>query len=626
MNIYCCPSVKNPPKTGLSVRLAGLCFTLLTVINLTSSAQEENKVADQEAYATQELLKAKCFDCHGVDRQKSGLRLDDRPSALKGGNSGTPGIAPGKPLDSAIVHRFTLPSDDEKTMPPKDRPRLTAEESLQIIHWIHRGAVWPSYKGFEEENSEKEIESVATIPAESGAETGLVNFSKRVLPIFQKNCISCHGPDEQAKGLRLDSVADIMDANADGLLLVAGKADESELFRRISLPEDDQEIMPPSDFGSPLSTADQELIKQWINEGANFDQQDLETSNEADTIVVASPVAAEDLAKLTQIGALAAPIAQDTNLIQVDFSQISSQIGDEQLTLLQPFKEQLHWLDIGGTKITDDGLAKLAVFPNLVRLHLENTSIGDNGLQHLQTLTRLTYLNIFNTQVSDVGLEHLKPLEKLDQIYLWKTQVTEAVAEKLMADRPNLAVNLGWEYELKKKLLVHLEEPVNKAVGLSQSGAINAIVNLVSKDNLEVAKKLATSAIQKQTTLEEKARASDEVYAKLSALFDDDSCCAKAHQEGNKCAHDCCKKALADGLVCLKCNSGAKDKQTDLEEKARASDEVYAKLSALFDDGSCCAKAHQEGNKCAHDCCKKALTDGLVCLKCNPGAKDKQTN
>jgi len=563
MNIYCCPSVKNPPKTGLSVRLAGLCFTLLTVINLTSSAQEENKVADQEAYATQELLKAKCFDCHGVDRQKSGLRLDDRPSALKGGNSGTPGIAPGKPLDSAIVHRFTLPSDDEKTMPPKDRPRLTAEESLQIIHWIHRGAVWPSYKGFEEENSEKEIESVATIPAESGAETGLVNFSKRVLPIFQKNCISCHGPDEQAKGLRLDSVADIMDANADGLLLVAGKADESELFRRISLPEDDQEIMPPSDFGSPLSTADQELIKQWINEGANFDQQDLETSNEADTIVVASPVAAEDLAKLTQIGALAAPIAQDTNLIQVDFSQISSQIGDEQLTLLQPFKEQLHWLDIGGTKITDDGLAKLAVFPNLVRLHLENTSIGDNGLQHLQTLTRLTYLNIFNTQVSDVGLEHLKPLEKLDQIYLWKTQVTEAVAEKLMADRPNLAVNLGWEYELKKKLLVHLEEPVNKAVGLSQSGAINAIVNLVSKDDLEVAKKLATSAIQKQTTLEEKARASDEVYAKLSALFDDGSCCAKAHQEGNKCAHDCCKKALADGLICLKCNPGAKGKQTN---------------------------------------------------------------
>ena len=563
MNIYCCPSVKNPPKTGLSVRLAGLCFTLLTVINLTSSAQEENKVADQEAYATQELLKAKCFDCHGVDRQKSGLRLDDRPSALKGGNSGTPGIAPGKPLDSAIVHRFTLPSDDEKTMPPKDRPRLTAEESLQIIHWIHRGAVWPSYKGFEEENSEEEIESVATIPAESGAETGLVNFSKRVLPIFQKNCISCHGPDEQAKGLRLDSVADIMDANADGLLLVAGKADESELFRRISLPEDDQEIMPPSDFGSPLSTADQELIKQWINEGANFDQQDLETSNEADTIVVASPVAAEDLAKLTQMGALAAPIAQDTNLIQVDFSQISSQIGDEQLTLLQPFKEQLHWLDIGGTKITDDGLAKLAVFPNLVRLHLENTSIGDNGLQHLQTLTRLTYLNIFNTQVSDVGLEHLKPLEKLDQIYLWKTQVTEAVAEKLMADRPNLAVNLGWEYELKKKLLVHLEEPVNKAVGLSQSGAINAIVNLVSKDDLEVAKKLATSAIQKQTTLEEKARASDEVYAKLSALFDDGSCCAKAHQEGNKCAHDCCKKALADGLICLKCNPGAKGKQTN---------------------------------------------------------------
>lgn len=563
MNISYGTSVKNTLQIGLPVCLIVLCFTLQTVINLASSAQEEIKAADEDAYATQELLKAKCFDCHGVDRQKSGLRLDDRPSALKGGNSGTPGIVPSNPLDSAIVRRFTLPPDDEKAMPPKDRPRLTAEESLQIIHWIYRGAVWPSYKDFEEENSEEKIESVTTIPEESVAEAGSVNFSKRVLPIFQKNCFSCHGPDEQTKGLRLDRVADIMDANADGLLLVAGKADESELFRRISLPEDDQEIMPPSDFGSPLSAADQELIKQWISEGANFDQQDLETSNEDDIIVVASPAAAEDLAKLTQMGALAAPIAQDTNLIQVDFSQIASQIGDEQLALLQPFKEQLHWLDVGGTKITDDGLAQLVVFPNLVRLHLENTSIGDNGLEHLQTLTRLTYLNIFDTQVSDVGLEHLKPLEKLDQIYLWKTQVTESVAEKLMADRPNLAVNLGWEYELKKKLLVHLEEPVNKAVGLSQSGAIDAIVNLVSKDNLEVAKKLATSAIQKQADLEEKAKASDEVSTKLSALFDDGSCCAKAHQEGNKCAHDCCAEALADGLVCLKCNPGAKDKQTN---------------------------------------------------------------
>ena len=85
MNISYCTSVKNTLQIGLPVCLMVLCFTLQTVINLASSAQEEIKAADQEAYATQELLKAKCFDCHGVDRQKSGLRLDDRPSALKVG-------------------------------------------------------------------------------------------------------------------------------------------------------------------------------------------------------------------------------------------------------------------------------------------------------------------------------------------------------------------------------------------------------------------------------------------------------------------------------------------------------------------------------------------------------------
>ena len=495
---------------------AALIIFHLTFYVYSASAEEQSQAADEESYLIQELLKTKCFDCHGVDRQKSGLRLDDRPSALKGGNSGVAAITPNDPLASTIVQRITLPMEDSRSMPPPgtDRPRLTAEESIQIIHWIHRGAEWPSFKDFEEDQSTSTTSITSDNNNEDKIESivgDLVSFDNQILPIFQKNCITCHGPDEQIKGLRLDTAVNIVEANFDNSLLVAGNPEDSELFRRLTLPEDDYEVMPPSNFGPPLSAEDQELVRLWISQGIKFKQSE-EMQIEKNQIIeqVIPPADRNSLANLAQMGALAAPIAQDTNFIQIDFGQIADEIGDNQLSYLESFKEQLRWLDIGGTKITDSGLEKLVDFPNLTRLHLENTNVGDIGLSHLPALKNLVYLNLFNTQVGDASIEHLKLLEKLEQVYLWKTQISEVAAEKLMIERPDLTVNLGWEYELKKKLLIHLEEPVEKAVQLSTVGAIEALVNLVSKDDLETARRLVESAVEKQNFLEEKAKAENE--------------------------------------------------------------------------------------------------------------------
>ena len=495
---------------------AALIIFSLTFYVYSASTEEQSQAADKESYLIQELLKTKCFDCHGVDRQKSGLRLDDRPSALKGGNSGVAAITPNDPLASTIVQRITLPMEDSRSMPPPgtDRPRLTAEESIQIIHWIHRGAEWPSFKDFEEDQSTSTTSITSDNNNEDKIESivgDLVSFDNQILPIFQKNCITCHGPDEQIKGLRLDTAVNIVEANFDNSLLVAGNPEDSELFRRLTLPEDDYEVMPPSNFGPPLSAEDQELVRLWISQGIKFKQSE-EVKIEKNQIIeqIIPPADRNSLANLAQMGALAAPIAQDTNFIQIDFGQIADEIGDNQLSYLESFKEQLRWLDIGGTKITDSGLEKLVDFPNLTRLHLENTNVGDIGLSHLPALKNLVYLNLFDTQVGDASIEHLKLLEKLEQVYLWKTQISEVAAEKLMIERPDLTVNLGWEYELKKKLLIHLEEPVEKAVQLSTVGAIEALVNLVSKDDLETARRLVESAVEKQNFLEEKAKAENE--------------------------------------------------------------------------------------------------------------------
>src|SRR5690606_19062266 len=59
-------------------------------------------------------------------------------------------------------------------------------------------------------------------------------------------------------------------AGASGAIaVVPGKADESELIRRI-LSDDDAERMPPADSNKQLNDAQKALLVRWINEGADY--------------------------------------------------------------------------------------------------------------------------------------------------------------------------------------------------------------------------------------------------------------------------------------------------------------------------------------------------------------------
>jgi len=85
------------------------------------------------------LLKERCVECHGPEKQKADLRLDAKPHAFKGGESG-PAILPVRSADSPLLKRITASGDER--MPPKGEP-LTAAQVSTIKAWIDAGAVWP---------------------------------------------------------------------------------------------------------------------------------------------------------------------------------------------------------------------------------------------------------------------------------------------------------------------------------------------------------------------------------------------------------------------------------------------------------------------------------------------------
>jgi len=85
------------------------------------------------------ILKVRCVKCHGPDKDKGDLRVDDRESLLIGGDSEEPALIPGDPAGSSLIRVILLPQDHEEIMPPKGKGQVTAEEAIKLIEWIQKG-------------------------------------------------------------------------------------------------------------------------------------------------------------------------------------------------------------------------------------------------------------------------------------------------------------------------------------------------------------------------------------------------------------------------------------------------------------------------------------------------------
>lgn len=95
-----------------------------------------------------------------------------------------------------------------------------------------------------------------------------VDFAKDIKPLFEKKCLSCHGPEKQKSGYRLDvrEVA-LKGGEAHAPNIVGGKPEESPLLRFVTSQESD-ERMPPK--GEGLTAGEIALVKRWIAEGAEW--------------------------------------------------------------------------------------------------------------------------------------------------------------------------------------------------------------------------------------------------------------------------------------------------------------------------------------------------------------------
>ena len=279
------------------------------------------------------------------------------------------------------------------------------------------------------------------------ASAAKVDFVKQIQPLLKESCYECHGAKKKKGGLRLDSKEFAFE---EDYVIAPGKPAESELFTRITLPADHDDIMPSK--GDPLSKDKIELFKKWIEEGANWPAglkpavADKNDQGPMDRLTTIKPKPAEATAikELGKLGVSVRPVAKD--LLWKTANLRSLDIKDVKPALAQLNKvETLTDLNLAARELTDADLTKIASLKNLTRLHLENNKITDAGLTHIKGMVNLDYLNLYGTQISDKGLANLNGMKNLRKVYLWQTKVTDGGLAALKKALPNVEITMGWK-------------------------------------------------------------------------------------------------------------------------------------------------------------------------------------
>lgn len=261
-------------------------------------------------------------------------------------------------------------------------------------------------------------------------------FEDAVMPILQAKCVSCHSEEKKKGEYLLTSHDAILKGGKSGAGVVPGNLATSELYRRISLPEDHKEFMP-TDGKTPLTDEQKAILEWWIETGAHQQQRvtafapnakrrdELVRFFRLDQQAVAGHTAPapdpEAIDALIQKGYQVNLLTRTGNLLEVKFNGKGS--SRPELSVLGAVKQQLVWLQLENCQLEDSDLSALASLTSLFKLNLNRNPISEKGLSFLPALTKLEYLNLYGTQVSEAGLPLLTALPTLKKLYLWESRV-----------------------------------------------------------------------------------------------------------------------------------------------------------------------------------------------------------
>lgn len=277
------------------------------------------------------IFEAKCYSCHGVEKDKGKYRMHEYDLLVKGGKEGD-GVVHGSSDDSNIVYRMELPLDDDERMPPEDKKQLEPHEVVLIKWWIDSGASQDAKLADLEQPEEVKLALSRLVPPEVLAQ--------------QKATAEEAVAAEAGKREALQVAVEKLRGEFPAALNFESQSSSGVTFTAVSMRKT---------FG------DAELAK-------------LEP--------VMPALVSLDLSASTVTDQGAKALAAAAGLKSLRLSETA--VTDAALDTLAGLPA-LESLNLYGTQVTNEGVMKLAALTNLKKLYLWQTQVDDAGLQALQS-------------------------------------------------------------------------------------------------------------------------------------------------------------------------------------------------------------------------------------------------
>lgn len=291
-----------------------------------------------------------------------------------------------------------------------------------------------------------------------GSATDAELYADIVQPILEARCYDCHSSRRQKGDLRLDDISAMLQGGKNGPVIVTGPADSSQLYRRLVLPIEHDDHMPPREKAQ-LSSAEIDLIRYWVEGTAHFDQvvatypsrenivravRTLQDPSEESWIpdegVRKAPLAVTQRLHALQVNVR--PVAESSSYLMVSFAGQKT-VLDEQLEALTDVKDQLVWLNLSHTHLKDEQVVYLSSLLNLRVLYLNGTTLSAQGVKHLTGLKKLAWLNLSDTRVTDDIVDHLIEMPGLRRLYLFNTSLSREGIARIEGRRQEVRIDTG---------------------------------------------------------------------------------------------------------------------------------------------------------------------------------------
>ncbi|MBC8770370.1 hypothetical protein H4O18_20405 [Arenibacter sp. BSSL-BM3] len=264
-----------------------------------------------------------------------------------------------------------------------------------------------------------------------------VLYTDLVQPILNTRCVSCHNSKKEKGELQLQEENGILKGGEDGEVIEANDPENSALYARLILPLEHEDHMPPKDKTQP-SIEEIEIIKTWIANKNSFDKTIGELGLKKELFYAFFPKKKDDtypdvevaevpkdtISAIKKKGFHVERVSENSNFIRVSCINKPT-FSDKDFNFLSSVKNQIVYLDLGETQITDGIFEKLSTLPNLTILKMDNTEITGENIESLEKLEYLKNLNLVGTNFEEAHLEHLKRFKKLQIVYLYNTPISK---------------------------------------------------------------------------------------------------------------------------------------------------------------------------------------------------------